>query len=64
MKKTYREVNLEDILTDMVMYVNVITNQEERMNYLKELAQTGLFHNAIGKVVGIKDSEINVVEEY
>lgn len=64
MKNTYTEVNLEDILTDMVSYVYANTTQEERINYIKELAQTGLFHDAIGKVVVIKNNKIIVEDEY
>ena len=37
---------------------------EERNNYLQELARTGLWHNAIGKVVNNDNESISVLTEY
>lgn len=64
MKVTYTDDCLYDILVDMVSYVQSCQEPTERMAYLKEIAQTGLFHDAIGKVVEINENEVVVVEEY
>ena len=55
--------SLEVILEEMLSYVQSLTI-EERTNYFKEITQSGLFHDAIGKVVEIKENEVVVVEQY
>lgn len=63
MKKKYSVGSLEVILEEMASYVQSLTI-EEKTNYFKEIIQSGLFHDAIGKVVEIKENEVVVVEEY
>lgn len=64
MKVTYTEDCLVDILVDMVSYVQSCQEPTERMAYLKEIAQTGLFHDAIGKMIDVTDTEVVVTIEY
>lgn len=64
MKITYTDDCLVDILVDMVSYVQSCQEPTERMAYLKEIAQTGLFHDAIGKVIEVTEKEIVVTIEY
>lgn len=63
MKKKYSVGSLEVILGEMASYVQSLTI-EETTNYFKEIIQSGLFHDAIGKVVEINENEVVVVEEY
>lgn len=63
MKKKYSVGSLEVILEEMASYVQSLTI-EETTNYFKEIIQSGLFHDAIGKVVEINENEVVVVEEY
>lgn len=63
MKYTYSVDILEVILEEMASYVQSLT-MEEKTNYFKEITQSGLFHDAIGKIVEIKESEVVVVDEY
>lgn len=63
MKKKYDESHLIEVLVKMVGYAMDCSNEEKRI-YLKDLANTGLFHDAIGKVLEIKDGNVLVTEEY
>ncbi len=63
MEKIYTDDCLIDILNEMISYAQEC-HAQERMDYLRELAQVGLFHNAIGKVTEINDTEIKVITEY
>ena len=63
MKKIYSVGSLEVILEEMANYIKSLTI-EEKTNYFKEIIQSGLFHDGIGKVVEIKENEVVVVEEY
>ena len=63
MKKKYSVGSLDVILEEMASYVQSLTI-EETTNYFKEITQSGLFHDAIGKVVELKENEVVVVEEY
>lgn len=55
--------NLEQILETTLSYLSSCTI-EEKYNYLREFAQTGLFHDAIGKLVMIDADSITIETEY
>lgn len=63
MEKKYDESHLVEVLVKMVGYAMNCSN-EEKHSYLKDLANTGLFHDAIGKVVEIANDKVIVTEEY
>lgn len=63
MEKKYDESHLIEVLVKMVGYAMNCSNGEKR-SYLKDLANTGLFHDAIGKVLEMKDGNVLVTEEY
>ena len=63
MKKKYDESHLIELLVKMVGYAMDCTSEEKR-SYLKDLANTGLFHDAIGKVLEITNDKVLVTEEY
>ena len=54
MEKKYDESHLIEVLVKMVEYAMDCSNEEKR-SYLKNLANTGLFHDAIGKVLVTED---------
>ena len=58
----YKAEDLELILETMASYIAPLSN-EEKTNYLIELADTGLFHDAIGKVIE-KNESIITINEY
>lgn len=60
---TYTEQDLPSILIEMASYIQDC-DEEQKLGYLKELSQSGLFHDAIGKVERISEIDIQVVEEY
>lgn len=63
MEKEYDESHLIDVLVKMVGYAMDCSNEEKR-SYLRDLANTGLFHDAIGKVLEITNDKVLVTEDY
>ena len=67
MKRVYTPADLTAILQQMMEYAEA-SSEGDKEFYLVGLASCGLFHDAIGKVVEIEDSnektEITVLEEY
>ena len=61
--KYYSANDLENILQEMVSYLKGC-NAEEKEQYLQEISQCGLFHDAIGKVVDVTKRTIVITEEY
>ena len=59
MKKT--KENLADILREMADYVE--SNGPEE-GYFEEIVGSGLFHDAIGEVVSMKNGVVEYVTEY
>ena len=64
MANKYYSVNdLENILIEMASYLKGC-DADEKEQYLQEIAQCGLFHDAIGKVVDVTKRTIVITEEY
>lgn len=61
-KEVYTEKEIEVVLTIMQYYLGSCS-KEERCNYLIELSNTGLFHDAIGKVIS-NNVEVIIDTEY
>lgn len=59
----YKAKDLKDILIIMQSYIES-ANNEDKNAYLQELSMTGIFHDAIGKVVDKTTSDIIVNTEY
>lgn len=65
--KTYTKDDLKNILSQMVDYID---NTEEDINeqYFLEISNSGLFHDAIGKIKKISKqndtTQIEVLEDY
>lgn len=55
--------DIEFTLEDIKSYLLSCTDTE-RKAYTQELAQTGIFHDAIGKVIDVQDNGIVVLTEY
>lgn len=54
---------LEQVLETTLSYLTSCS-QEEKYSYLREFAQTGLFHDAIGKLVTIDADCVTIETEY
>ena len=62
------------ILSDIQSYIEQTSDENERIQYTNELNETknnwdsliesGIFHDAIGKVVNKKSNEVEVAIEY
>ena len=63
MEKKYDESHLIEVLVKMVEYAMDCSNEEKR-SYLKNLENTGLFQDAIGKVLEITNDKVLVTEDY
>lgn len=57
----YKVKDLSDILRMMADYAE---EQEDTSGYFQEIVNTGLFHDAIGKVVEDFGDEVNVSTDY
>ena len=67
----YKRENLCQLYTDCVEYINNCEDGKEE--YLKELAtcdtwekfiNSGIFHDAIGKVTDYSETEVSVITDY
>ena len=77
-KLTYNKSDKETIITDILSYIEQTPDSNERDNYMSELNEvknnwymlvaSGVFHDAIGKVVNRKfngaELEVEVITEY
>ncbi len=63
MDKSIKSTDLIQILRDCISYLSDCS-EIDKEQYLKEFAKTGLFHDAIGNVIEIKDDIILIEEEY
>lgn len=61
--KTYAPNDLGAILTEMQSYIQS-ADQESIIAYFVEIANTGLFHDAVGKIVQVRGFSIDVTTEY
>lgn len=56
--------NLIDVLKEIISYLENDDNHADFSTYLQQLANTSLFHDAIGKVVEMTDGNVLVAEEF
>lgn len=73
MTRTIYSTNLADVVTEIKAYINQTQSADERKAYNNELNETqhnflklirtGVFHDACGKLVGVR-GHFNVVEAY
>ena len=65
MEIKYNPTELPALLAEMASYATeCIANGNDCKDYFAELAQTGLFHDAIGKVIDNDGNEIVVTTDY
>ena len=57
------ETKLTSILKSMTTYLESL-DAEDKVDYLHELATTGLFHDAVGKVLATERNKIKITIEY
>lgn len=62
--KKYTTKNLPTILRMMADYCEECESENESTEYFNEIAKTGLFHDAIGKITEVKDGVVSVTEDY
>ena len=70
----YTSNDMDLILSDIQSYIEQTSDENERIQYTNELNETkdnwdsliesGIFHDAIGKVVNKKSNEVEVAIEY
>jgi hypothetical protein len=70
----YTSNDMDLILSDIQSYIEQTSDENERIQYTNELnetknnwnklIETGVFHDAIGKVVNKKSNEVEVAIEY
>ena len=70
----YTSNDMDLILSDIQSYIEQTSDENERIQYTNELnetkdnwdslVETGVFHDAIGKVVNKKSNEVEVAIEY
>lgn len=62
----YKSSQLPEILRDMASYVENLEEDCERDYYFTMIVQTGLFHDAIGKMIGFDDdfTSVSVTTDY
>ena len=53
----------EQLFDNMVSYLQSCDERDVKA-YIREIAKTGLFHDAFGKVVEIKESSVLIETEY
>lgn len=70
----YNISDKETIIAEILSYIEQTSDENERIQYTKELNDTkdnwdsliesGIFHDAIGKVINKKSNEVEVAIEY
>ena len=70
----YTSNDMDSILSDIQSYIEQTSDENEKIQYTNELnetknnwdslIETGVFHDAIGKVVNKKSNEVEVAVEY
>jgi len=61
---TYNSNQLAEILKEMASYVENLEEPCEEQYYFEHVIQSGLFHDAIGKIVDQKEGGVTVTTEY
>ena len=61
--ETYNIEDLSFVLRVMASYLDGCT-ESETQGYFQEIVNTGLFHDAMGKVVSQSESEVVVTTDY
>ena len=55
---------LAEVLREMAVYVEWSDNEEDYKNYYEEIYGTGLFRDAIGKIIEEGNEEVTITTEY
>lgn len=63
MKKTYTPNDLKKILEVCISYIQN-TDEESKRDYFLDIVNTGLFVDAVGKVVRCNPREVEITTEY
>lgn len=64
-ERTYTISNLSNILRDMADYVDDdCADLDELKEYFSEIVNTGLFHDAEGKIIEQTDTSVTITTEY
>lgn len=63
MRREIKYDDLADIVGEVISYLED-TDDSSLEGYFEELTRTGLFHDAIGKVVGRTNNSVMVENEY
>ena len=64
MEKKITKENLAEVLEEMAAYVESEGIDEFTEGYFEEITKTGLFHDAVGKIVARENGSVTVVTEY
>lgn len=62
-ERIIRKEDLSEILTEMASYIES-TDESSLMDYFNEIIKTGVFHDAIGKVVYREEDSVTTINEY
>lgn len=63
MKKTYTPNDLKEILEVCISYIQN-TDEDSKRDYFLDIVGTGLFADAVGKVVRCNPREVETTTEY